>query len=448
MLLWLLAALMTLVTGAFILWPLLRPANRSTDRAEYDLVIYRDQLAEVDRDLARGVLSDEQAEAARTEIKRRILAADAERAKQGDRNSRPAFIGAGAVAIALPVGAFAFYLSIGSPDVPGMPIAERREAAAQAAGAGSAAEFDEAIGKLRERLKQNPDDALGWSLLARSLAALERNSEAVPAFRRALALQPENTVVMADLGETLIILENGRVGDEALDLYNRILAIEPGHPAAGYYLGLADAQKGMAGAAMARWAGMARNAPPNAEWLPFIEDQMRKLAANSEAELPDDLASGRPGPTREQMEAAQDMTPEERMEMIRSMVDGLAAKLEDNPDDLAGWQRIARAYRVLGETDKAAEAEANIARLQAAASAAEAPRGPTREQMKAAEEMAPEDRQAMIRSMVEGLAARLEDNPDDLAGWKRLAQSWRVLGEIEKAEEAEKRVRELEAKAN
>jgi cytochrome c-type biogenesis protein CcmH len=100
MLLWLLAALMTLVTGAFILWPLLRPANRSTDRAEYDLVIYRDQLAEVDRDLARGVLSDEQAEAARTEIKRRILAADAERAKQGDRNSRPAFIGAGAVSAA------------------------------------------------------------------------------------------------------------------------------------------------------------------------------------------------------------------------------------------------------------------------------------------------------------------------------------------------------------
>jgi cytochrome c-type biogenesis protein CcmH len=448
MLLWTLAILMTLAVGAMIALPLLRPSRRGIDRAEYDLAIYRDQLAEVDRDLARGVLSPEQADAARTEIKRRILAADAARQKAETATRRPAIVSAAAVGLVLPAGAFGLYLAIGSPEVPSMPIAERREAAAQAAGATSAAQFDEAITQLRKRLEATPDDAMGWSLLARSLAALERNTEAVPAYRRALELAPDNVSLMADLGETLVILETGRVGEEALGLYNRILTLDPGHPAAGYYVGLAAAQQGMAQEAMNRWAAMARNAPAGAEWLPFIEDQMRKLASNSGTALPDDMAAG-PGPTREQMEAAQDMTPEERMEMIRSMVEGLEARLAENPDDLAGWQRLARAWQVLGETDKQKAAEAEIARLQAAAaSVQETPRGPTREQMEAAREMAPEDRQAMIRQMVEGLAARLEDNPDDLEGWKRLARSWRVLGEAEKAEEAEKRVRELEARGN
>lgn len=448
MMLWIAAILMTLIVAAMIALPLVRPTRRGIDRADYDLAIFRDQLGEVDRDLARGILSPEQADAARTEIKRRILAADAARQKIAAAPRRPAIVSAVAVGLALPAGAFGLYLAIGSPDVPSLPIAERRDAAAQSAGATSAAEFDEAIAKLRDRLLETPDDPLGWTLLARSLAALERNTEAVPAYRRALELSPGNVALMTDLGETLVIIENGRVGDEALALYNNVLAIEPGHPAAGYYVGLAAAQQGMTGEAMQRWAAMARGAPPDAEWLPFIEDQMRKLAANSGVPLPDDLVA-QSGPTREQMEAARNMTPEERMEMIRTMVDGLEARLKENPDDLAGWQRLARAWEVLGETEKRQQAEAEIARLQAAPPpAAEAPRGPTREQMDAASEMAPEDRQAMIRTMVEGLAARLEDNPDDLEGWKRLARSWRVLGEVEKAEEAEKRVREIEAKGN
>ena len=241
----------------------------------------------------------------------------------------------------MPVGAVAVYLPLGNPDLPAQPLTERREAAAKAAGAGSSLEFKDAIEQLRQRLLEDPESAEGWTLLARSLAAMKRHAESVPAFRRARELSPDNVGLMTDFGETLMIIHNGEVTEEALQLFLQVLEKSP------------------------RWAALARKAPPGAEWLPFLEDQMRQLAANSDATLPDDMtAPATGGPTREQMEAAQEMTPEERLEMIRSMVDGLEARLKDEPDDLAGWQRLARAWRVLGETDKAEIAEQRIRELQ------------------------------------------------------------------------------------
>tara|TARA_R110000787_G_scaffold16622_25_gene50871 strand:+ start:120247 stop:121353 length:1107 start_codon:yes stop_codon:yes gene_type:complete len=363
--LWLYAALMTLAVIAIILWPLLRPTRRSMDRADYDLAIYRDQLDEVERDLARGVIDAEQAEAARTEIKRRILAADAERNAISTTARRPALAGAILIALILPIGAVAVYLPLGNPDLPAQPLTERREAAAKAAGAGSSLEFKDAIEQLRQRLLEDPESAEGWTLLARSLTAMKRHAESVPAFRRARELSPDNVGLMTDFGETLMIIHNGEVTEEALQLFLQVLEKSPDHPAAVYYVGLSSVQKGMVTEGMARWAALARKAPPGAEWLPFLEDQMRQLAANSDATLPDDMtAPATGGPTREQMEAAQEMTPEERLEMIRSMVDGLEARLKEEPDDLAGWQRLARAWRVLGETAKAEIAEQRIRELQ------------------------------------------------------------------------------------
>lgn len=363
--LWLYAALMTLAVIAIILWPLLRPTDRSLDRADYDLAIYRDQLDEVDRDLARGILDNEQAEAARNEIKRRILAVDAERNTLSATSRRPALTGAILIALILPIAATAVYLPLGNPELPAQPLTERREAAAKAAGAGSSLEFEDAVEQLRQRLIEDPESAEGWTLLARSLAAMNRHADAVPAFRRARDLSPENIGLMTDFGETLMVINNGQVTEEALQMFLKVLEQSPDHPAAVYYIGLSSVQQGMVSEGMARWAALARKAPPGAEWLPFLEDQMRQLAANSDAKLPDEMtAPVTGGPTREQMEAAQEMTPDERLEMIRSMVEGLEARLRDEPDDLAGWQRLARAWRVLGETAKAEIAEQRIQELQ------------------------------------------------------------------------------------
>ncbi|MAO57208.1 MAG: hypothetical protein CMM61_16150, partial [Rhodospirillaceae bacterium] len=151
-----------------------------------------------------------------------------------------------------------------------------------------------------------------------------------------------------------------------------------------------------------------------------------------------------PGPSREQIEAARDMSPEEREEMIRGMVQRLADRMAENPDDLAGWQRLERAYRMMGETEKADDALAQIKRLSAQQSEAPAAQpGPTQEQMRAAQEMSPEDRAEMIRGMVQRLADRLAENPDDLAGWQRLERAYRVLGDTEKADEAAGQVKRL-----
>jgi cytochrome c-type biogenesis protein CcmH len=137
------------------------------------------------------------------------------------------------------------------------------------------------------------------------------------------------------------------------------------------------------------------------------------------------------------------MSPEDRQGMIRGMVERLAARLRDNPDDVEGWQRLARAYDVLGESDKAAEARSHLAKAGAPAAAApSAPPaaatspGPTAADMQAAASMTPEARQQMIHGMVDGLAAKLEKNPNDVPGWLRLARAYRVLGDGEKSKAA------------
>jgi len=154
------------------------------------------------------------------------------------------------------------------------------------------------------------------------------------------------------------------------------------------------------------------------------------------------------GPSRDDVEAAQQMSPGERQEMIRGMVAQLAARLEENPYDIEGWERLARSYRVLGDTEKAAEADARVQQLRGedapqARTAAPPPRGPSRDDFEAAGQMSAKERQEMIRGMVAQLAARLDENPYDIDGWERLARSYRVLGDTEKASEAEARVRQL-----
>jgi len=145
-----------------------------------------------------------------------------------------------------------------------------------------------------------------------------------------------------------------------------------------------------------------------------------------------------PGPSAADVDAAGQMSPENRDKMIRGMVAGLAARLEKNPDDVAGWQRLANAYRVLGDDKKAAEAAAHVPPRAAAA----AP-GPQPADIAATAKMSPEERQTMIRGMVDGLAARLQQNPGDAAGWQRLANAYRVLGEDQKAADAAARAAAL-----
>jgi len=460
---WLVLGAMVLLALALLLPPVLRRESRAAAREEYDAQVYRDQLAEIARERERGVVGEAEAEAARIEVARRLLAADAAAGSAAQvADAAPAGSGraaAAAAVIAAPLAAVALYVAMGSPGLPGRPAAERIAERAQPGGR-PAGDMTAMVEQLGEKLQSRPDDREGWSLYAHALSRLGRFAEAVTAWRKAVSLDPGNADWVSQLAEAQISAADGVVTPAALESLEKTLKLDPGEPRARYYRGLAALQAGDPDGALKRWLALEAESPAGAPWRGILADRIERLAGERRidsgqlAALRAEAAKSAPapaaprGPTAADVEAAQQMAPSDRQAMIRGMVERLAARLKDNPNDLAGWQRLDRAWRVLGETAKADEAAARVKALQSGGSpapSAGAPPGPTAADVEAAQQMKPEDRQAMIRGMVERLAARLKDNPNDLAGWQRLERAWRVLGETAKADEAAARIKALQS---
>ena len=501
-------AILGAAVGLALAWPLIKRRGAPATRADYDLTVFRDQLAEIERDAAGGLLDAEAAEAARLEVQRRLLAADAERAATAptaDTSApRPARVTAALVACGVPLAAAVFYLLHGSPFQPDQPYAGRdiaaeshrvagaggqaqtqSDPAQQAAEAAQRRDMEAAVARLEKKLEEAPDDIDGWLLLGRSYIALDRNDDAMAAYGKARALADGRPDVEVTYAEGLILAGGMKVVEPAAEIFRAVTEKSPFEPKSRYYLGLKKAQEGDTAGALQDWADLVAISEADAPWVPIVRNQIMRAAEElkidpasvqmSEAAreliasqppvlrpdtpiLPPDAGTAAegpgavPGPSREQIEAARDMTPEEREGMIRGMVQRLADRMAENPDDLAGWQRLERAYRMMGETEKADDALAQIKRLSDAQSSAptapaESPPatqpGPTQEQMRAAQEMSPEDRAEMIRGMVQRLADRLAENPNDLKGWQRLERAYRVLGDTEKADEAAAQVKRL-----
>jgi len=473
---WSAVAALTVVALVFMILPLARKVKSGAAlpaRAEFDITVYKDQLTEVDRDLERGVLSEDQALAARTEIERRMLAAgqDQDSALEVAATSKPQTSMAliGAIVVAVPLGAVAFYMYLGQPELRDQPLAQRQQTqdVAQAEGqdGDTRARAMELVAQLEGRLKENPKDIEGWLILAQVYEAMNRFTVAADAYEKVVNLTDRHPEPLTAWAEALIMAEQTVVTEQAANLLKEIKSKDPSEPRTYFYLALQRQQHDDLHGAMDEYVELLKVSPSDAEWVPQIQDRMTALAgeigidvpvvallppAAASAGLPtgpgEFASSGptAPGPTAEQMQDAQQMTPEDRQAMIQEMVQRLADRLKDNPDDLAGWQRLAQVYRVQGETAKAAEADAQVARLQARTAAPAAP-GPTMEQMQDAQQMSADDRQAMIQSMVQRLADKLKDNPDDLAGWQRLAQAYRVMGDMAKVAEAEAQIKRLQA---
>ncbi|HYC02917.1 MAG TPA: c-type cytochrome biogenesis protein CcmI [Azospirillaceae bacterium] len=465
MLFWIAAAVMTLGTVAALVWPLLRPAAGAADRAEMAMRVYKDQVAEIERDLARGLIDADQAAASRTEIGRRLLAA-AEEARRADKRIggfRRSPVVAGALALCVPLGALALYLPLGRPELPAQPFASRTD---------KPDDSDHAltmVASLEQKLQRNPEDREGWRLLAGSYMQMGRPADAAEAYRRAMALSPDDPNLPGAFAEALTMAEDGMVNPEARQSFERVLAIRPEDPRARFYLGLADLQAGQPKLAVERWAALMKDSPADAPWVGPLREQMTDAAKQAGLDpakvIPQPAAAAQvaeaapaaspaAGPSSEDMAAAAQMAPEERQQMIRGMVDGLAARLKDNPNDPEGWQRLARAYGVLGESAKAEEAQRNAAKYAAQAASTQsgpppanatgaAPAGNppplSKEQMEAAEAMSPDEQKEMIRGMVDRLAAKLQQNPGDTDGWLKLANAWEVMGDKSKALDALKR---------
>jgi cytochrome c-type biogenesis protein CcmH len=366
--LWLAVAVMTAAAAGALLIPLWRARGTAAPRAAYDLEIYRDQLTELEREQARGLIGNDEAKAARTEIARRALAADtaartAAPATAARRNTVFAIIAGLA-----PITALGLYLVTGSPHLPGVPFASRVAPMSQE---------DAMVAQLAERLKGRPDDLQGWTLLARSYNSLGRMTEAVAAWRQVMRISNNDPEYASPYAEALVQTANGIVTPEAASHFEAALKADPGDPRAMFFLGLAREQAGEPREALQRWVDLLLLSPQDAPWVPMVQDRLRRLAADAKidpatlapSEQARALAQQMPqqppmrGPSAADVDAAQSMSPEDRQTMIRGMVDTLAARLEANPNDLDGWRRLARARRVLGDNDKALEALARAAAL-------------------------------------------------------------------------------------
>lgn len=358
MMLWFVFALMTIAAIFAVLWPLGRMSRRNF--ASGETAIYRDQLEEIDRDLALGLVKPEEADAARIEVSRRLLAASA--AAPAASKVNPTLRRAIAVAafIVLPLFSGILYYRLGTPSLPSFPLAERK------ADSPKAESLDRLVAKVEAYLEKNPEDGRGWQVLAPALMNLERYDEAVRAYRNAIKFNEESASRHADFGEALMAAANGIVSAEAKAEFERAVVLEAHQPKANYFLGVAAEQDGRLKDAAAIWRNLLASAPQDAPWRGAIEAALARVGEGAGAGANEGAKSA--APTDQEMAAAANMTADDREAMVRAMVDRLAARLKQDGSDVDGWLRLVKAYMVMGDGSKV-QAAAMDARKALAANA-------------------------------------------------------------------------------
>ena len=354
MTLWFVFALMTAAAVFAVLWPLSWRGAAAAGGS--DSAVYRDQLDEIVRDRAAGLIGEAEAEAAKVEVSRRLIAAaDAAEFDKAPRTGAPLRhrrITAVIALLLLPVGAIALYLSVGSPRLPGAPLAERIAAAQEDA------PVAKLVAQVEAHLEKNPNDARGFAVLAPVYLRLGRFTDAVNANRKVIVLAGETAERQADLGEALTAAANGIVTTEAKTAFERAAALDQKEMKAKFFIGLAAQQDGDKAKASAIWREMLAKAPPGAPWIATVHEALASIGEKVEA-APAAPDAAQPGPSAGDVAAAAKLSEQERGDMIRGMVAQLADKLKQNGGDLDGWQRLLRAYMVLGERDKAQAAAAD-----------------------------------------------------------------------------------------
>jgi cytochrome c-type biogenesis protein CcmH len=432
---WVIIAVVAVATVIPIVWPMLRARQAAATEARPDLDVYRQQLLELEREVADGEIEEKAAVDARREIERRILrAAGGSQPAPVSSTARPLTL---LIALLLPSLATIVYLSLGSPDQSGLQgaVTETR---------GQLPPIGEATAQLAKRLEQQPDDLEGWLLLGRSYRSLERHAQAARAFGRALAIKGGDANIHVEYGQALVASADGMITAAAKAAFEQALKLEPGHPGARYYLGLNDLRDGRPQQAYDRWLALVRELPAGSRGRIAIIEQLqvvaRQLAIDLKKDLPDydkELSSAaerpRSGPDSDDVRAAGEMSAEERKAFISSMVGRLAQRLEESPDDFEGWLRLGRAYQVLARYDEAAEAYARAVSLRPRDT--RALEGQAQALLSAAgdQAMAPQEALTVLRKLLEvqpdnvralwflGLDdARRGDHPAAIEKWERL----------------------------
>ena len=249
----------------------------------------------------------------------------------------------------------------------GEPGTQPTDLAASAAPTGQAANIEQMIASLRQRIAGDPDNAEAWFLLGMAYRDSEQVQPAAQAFRRAMELQPNNVMHVAYLAESQLLLGTEAGLGEARQLLDRAAAIDAREPMVRFYRATLKDRDGDPRGAVDELIALLRDAPPGAGWEPQVRSAARAIAAQHNIDIAGRLPEPRPapastataaipGPTREQMAAASGLPPAQQNEMVKGMVDRLAARLQSNPRDADGWVRLMRSRMVLGERDAAGAA--------------------------------------------------------------------------------------------
>jgi cytochrome c-type biogenesis protein CcmH len=399
MTLWVILTIMTSVTAVFVSVPFLRRfGDDSQSESASNIAVYLDQLTELEKEAAAGLIEPDQAQAARAEIRRRVLVADRARKPFLARLS-PVERNLAVVAVAglVILGSVGLYAVNGSPTSPSAPAASERSRGPSAVEELAAATVsqpldvqqqvpspprlgtvDEMMARLVERLKEKPDDAEGWRMLGWSYFNTDRFAQSAEAYAKALKLRPSDASLSSAHGEALVRAADDRVTEEAKAIFIKTLQLDPKDARAQFFIGLAKQQGGDGKSALEDWISILNEADGSEPWLSDLRQRVTELAQETGADvstrLPQKAATTggvlhllkqqeaqvanqrKDGPTAEDVRNADAMTPNDRAAMIHNMVDGLAARLEQSPNDVEGWIKLIRARKVLGETDAAGQA--------------------------------------------------------------------------------------------
>jgi cytochrome c-type biogenesis protein CcmH len=397
MTLWLVLTIMTSVAAVLVSAPFIRRFGRPYEASAGNVEVYRDQLRELEDEVRRGLIDDAQAETARIEIKRRALVAErTEGPVKPKLSSDERIFAAIGVAGVVVLGSVGLYAVTGNPDLPsvrGLGVAQRAPAAFSedlsipesfAASAAPTSEslqlqpqaglppVDEMIRRLAARLLQNPKDAEGWRTLGWSYFSIGRFSDASEAYAKAIELSPNIAEIRSARVEALVRSADGVVTSDAKSAIEDTLKLDPKDARARFFEGLAKEQGGDRASALAEWIELQKDVNSDEPWVWDLKKRISELEG--------------PGVPKSATAGA------ELLERLRA----------------SGGPQMSRPVE----------------------------KGPTPEDVRAAEAMLPADRSAMIRGMVDGLANRLEQSPRDADGWIKLIRSRVVLGETELAKQA------------
>lgn len=357
MVLWTTFAILTAAALAAVLWPYLRPAKQEFEAAEYDAVVFKDQLGEVDADEARGIISSSEAEAARTEVSRRLLsvAGGRDNAKLNSVNKRNGNIPALALTCAfvcLPVLSGTLYLINGSPHIPDQPLTARLNVSTDQQKVGPL------VARVEARLRQFPEDGRGWEVLAPVYMRQRRYAEAADAFGKALRILGETPRRFADFGVATVLADDGIVGETARKAMQEAVSGNPALVEAHFWLAVAKEQDGRFLEAASDWRALLKRGNAESPWVPMVEERLAGLVQR-EGIAPVEQTAAKPlgealtGPTRDDIAAAGEMSSSDRSAMIKQMISRLAERLKSDGGSIEEWKRLIKSYTVFGDKQAA-----------------------------------------------------------------------------------------------